>query len=82
MAKKATKTRKTTPTTKSRHIVTLLSRPNGASLPELMKATGWQAHSIRGFLSGALRKKQGIPVGSAVVEGTRRYLIARAEAAS
>ncbi len=52
MAKKAAKSRKTTPTTKSQQIVALLSRPNGASLPELMKATDWQAHSVRGFMAG------------------------------
>lgn len=57
-------------------IVALLRRPAGASMAEVMKATGWQAHSVRGFLSGTLRKKRNIDVGSAVIEGTRRYRIA------
>jgi hypothetical protein len=42
--------------TKTAKILTLLRRPAGASLAELRKATGWQAHSVRGFLSGALKK--------------------------
>lgn len=37
----------------------LLRQPRGASLQELMTATGWQAHSVRGFLSGTVRKKMG-----------------------
>lgn len=62
---------------KGEQIVALLRRPAGTSIVELMKATGWQAHSVRGFLSGTLKKKQNINVSSAVIEGTRRYRIAR-----
>ncbi len=41
-----------------------------------MKATGWQAHSVRGFISGTLKRKQGLVVNSAVEEGKdRRYVI-------
>jgi hypothetical protein len=43
--------------TKSAKIFDLLGRANGATLAELMKATGWQAHSVRGFLSTASRKR-------------------------
>jgi Protein of unknown function (DUF3489) len=75
MAKKAAKSRKSTPSTKSQQIVTLLSRPTGASLPELMKATEWQAHSVRGFMAGTLKKK-GVQVASSREEGKdRRYRI-------
>jgi uncharacterized protein DUF3489 len=42
---------------KSAKVLSLLARPNGASLPELMKATGWLAHSVRGFLSTASRRR-------------------------
>jgi len=42
---------------KSAKVLALLARTNGASLAELMKATGWQAHSVRGFLSTASRKR-------------------------
>lgn len=43
-------------------ITTLLHRPHGASMSELMQASGWQAHSVRGLISGSLRKKQGLIV--------------------
>lgn len=54
-------------------ILHLIGRAKGATLAELMKATGWQAHSIRGFLSTAA-KRHGINVASAKNEsGTRVY---------
>jgi len=49
---------------KTTHVLDLLKRSGGATLKELMKATGWQAHSVRGFLSGALGKKMGLKVTS------------------
>lgn len=61
---------------KSARITALLGRPNGATIAELMKITGWQAHSVRGFLSGALKKRQGITVtGEKDAAGVRRYRI-------
>jgi hypothetical protein len=57
-------------------ILELLRRPKGASLAEIAKATHWQNHSIRGFLSGALRKKLGLTVESSKDEsGLRTYRI-------
>ena len=54
----------------------LLKRPGGASLKELMKVTGWQAHSVRGFLSGTVGKKMGLNVTSTKGEnGERTYSI-------
>jgi hypothetical protein len=50
--------------TKTAKILALLRRPNGATLKELCKASGWQAHSVRGFLSGTLKKKMGVRVDS------------------
>lgn len=62
--------------TKTSVIVGLLRRDAGATLQELMDASSWQAHSIRGFLSGTLKKKQGLPVSSAKDDrGVRRYRI-------
>lgn len=50
----------------------LLLAPGGASIAELMAATGWQQHSVRGAMAGAL-KKRGLTITSEKVEGTRRY---------
>lgn len=61
---------------KTEQVLTLLGRPAGASIPELMRSTGWQAHSIRGLLAGSLKKK-GHSVSSQVDEGgVRRYRLA------
>ena len=59
--------------TKSSLILKLLARPSGASIEELAAAAGWQHHSVRGFLSGALKKKRGLDVTNVVVDGVRRY---------
>ena len=59
-------------------VLELLRRPKGATLAELMEATGWQAHSVRGFISGTLGKKMDLPVASAKREdGTRVYSLAK-----
>jgi hypothetical protein len=49
---------------KTAKILELLKRPGGATLKEIMKATAWQSHSVRFFLSGTLRKKLGMRVDS------------------
>jgi hypothetical protein len=41
--------------TKQEQVLTLLSRPNGVSVQEVMKATGWQMHSVRGFFAGTVQ---------------------------
>jgi len=48
--------------TKQAQIIALLKRPEGASIGEIVEATGWQAHSARGMISGALKKKLGLAV--------------------
>jgi Protein of unknown function (DUF3489) len=59
---------------KKAKIMTLLKRPGGASLDQLQKATGWQAHSVRGFLSGELKNKMGLRVHSDKhSDGVRTY---------
>ena len=77
MTKKASKSPKqTAATTKSQQIIDLLKRANGASIAELAKATGWQDHSVRGFMSGTLKKKLGLEIVSARDDGKdRRYQI-------
>ena len=61
---------------KAANVLDLLKRPDGATLAELMKATGWQAHSVRGFLSGTVSKKLGLAITSAKAEdGERKYSI-------
>src|SRR5450631_754714 len=57
-------------------VLDLLKRPDGATLGELMKATGWQAHSVRGFLSGTVSKKLGLTVTSTKADdGERTYSV-------
>jgi hypothetical protein len=61
---------------KTAQVLDLLKHSGGASLKELMKATGWQAHSVRGFLSGVLGKKLGLAVTSTKAEDEeRRYSV-------
>lgn len=67
-------------TSKLDMIVSLLTRPDGASLDELTAATGWQAHSVRGALAGSLKKK-GHRIGSQKIDGARRYRIGAARKA-
>ena len=61
---------------KAAKVLDLLKRPDGVTLKDLTKATGWQAHSVRGFLSGAVRKKMGLTVTSTKGEdGERTYSV-------
>ena len=62
--------------TKQKTCLDLLSRPEGVSIEELQKATGWQQHSVRGFLAGAVKKKLGLTLLSERPDvGPRRYRI-------
>jgi Protein of unknown function (DUF3489) len=59
---------------KAATIVALLRSKRGATIPELMEATGWQSHSVRGFLAGALRTRHGLEPMSEKRDGElRRY---------
>jgi hypothetical protein len=61
---------------KTEKVLDLLKQAGGATLKELMKATGWQPHSVRGFLSGTVGKKMGLTVTSAKSEdGQRSYSV-------
>jgi hypothetical protein len=64
-------------TTKSDVVLKLLRTRRGATIAAMMEATGWQAHSLRGFLSGTVKKKLGFAIESETSnDGTRRYRIA------
>ena len=57
-------------------VLELLRRSEGATLADIMTATGWQSHTVRGFISGVLGKKMGLPVESfKSSEGSRSYRI-------
>jgi uncharacterized protein DUF3489 len=62
-------------------IVALLQRPKGATLDVLVKETGWQKHSVRGFLAGTVRKKLKLPLLSEKIDGVRNYRIGTAKVA-
>ena len=61
--------------TKAASMLALLQRKQGASIPELMQVSGWQAHSVRGFLSGKVGKREDLKLTSEVSEIGRRYRI-------
>ena len=63
--------------TKGEAILALLRSKRGATIADMMTATGWQAHSIRGFLSGTVAKRFGHTVRSVKADGgERRYHVA------
>lgn len=69
------------PDSKQALLVQMLKRKRGATLDELVEATGWQAHSVRGAISGTLRKKRGLAVTLEALGGRGKvYRIVAAEA--
>jgi len=61
--------------TKTDRIIDLLRQPSGATLQDIMAASDWQAHSVRGFISGQLRNRMGLRVKSIERNGGRVYAI-------
>jgi hypothetical protein len=60
---------------KSANVIELLSRPEGVTIEAISKATNWQAHSVRGFLAGTVKKKLGKTLTSEKTESGRIYRI-------
>ena len=67
-----------TPTGKIATLVALMRRPEGAEIEAMMAATGWQAHSVRGAISGSVKKALGLEVTSVKEVDVRVYRIAPA----
>lgn len=61
--------------TKQSTAIEMLRSPNGANIDALMNATGWQKHSVRGFLAGIVRKRLKLNLDSTIVEGVRVYRV-------
>ena len=59
-------------------VVALLRRPEGATAVQIMAATGWKAHSVRGAIAGQIRKKLSLTVATEKVEGLTIYRITAA----
>ena len=73
----APKERKPREGTKQQQMIDLLRRPKGATLAEIVEATGWQQHTVRGAMAGALKKKLGLTITSEKDEARGRvYRIA------
>ena len=68
--------KKAEPGSKQSRVIAMLQSPAGATIAAMMQATGWQQHSVRGFLAGVVRKRLKLKLGSKKVDGTRVYRVA------
>jgi hypothetical protein len=63
------------PHSKQMRVIGLLSRRGGVTIAAIMRSTGWQQHSVRGFLAGVVRRKLGLKLASEKNDGQRVYRI-------
>jgi hypothetical protein len=73
------KTNKIDERPKQARVIAMLQSPTGTTIAAIMKATGWQPHSVRGFLAGVVRKRLKLTLASRKVNGNRIYQIASGE---
>jgi hypothetical protein len=66
---------KTKTPTKGDLLVTLLRDPGGVTAAKMAEATGWQIHSVRGFIAGSVKKKLGLKVATEKVDGQTVYRV-------
>lgn len=71
------KVRKTRDGTKQAILIAMLRAPEGATIQQIVETTNWQAHTVRGTMFGALRKKFGLEITSAKIEGRGRVYAIR-----
>jgi len=67
------------PGSKQSRVIAMLQSPAGATIAAMMQATGWQQHSVRGFLAGVVRKRLKLKLASKKMDGQRIYQIASAD---
>ena len=65
------------PDTKIATVVDMLRSERGATLDQMMRATGWQRHSVRGAISGSIKRKLKLAVRSEIVDGERYYRVTK-----
>ena len=70
------KTARAQPDSKQSRVIALLRAPGGSTIDGMMKTTGWQKHSVRGFLAAVVRKRLKLKLTSEKVDGSRVYQIA------
>lgn len=75
------RTVRTRETSKQANVINMLKRAEGATIDQICEATGWQPHTVRGAMAGALKKKLGLDIQSSKEsDGARTYRIASQEA--